>query len=138
MRMAREFALANSLDESVKTGSVVVKGNMIVGQGANGSDYHKNNGCERVKRNMPTGTGYELCEGCHPMNHSEPRAIANAQERGFDLNGAELFLWGHWWTCEPCWSAIENAGITHVYLLEGSEKLFNKSHPDNILGRWES
>src|SRR4051812_21059426 len=136
MRMAREHAIAHSLDDSVKTGSVGVKGNMIVGQGANGSDYHKDNQCERVRLKLPTGEGYELCEGCHPKNHSEPRAIANAQGRGFNTTGADLYLWGHWWACEPCWGAIEEAGIANVYLLEESEHLFNKADPGNILGKW--
>ncbi len=137
MQAAREYALANSLDEAVKTGSVVVKNDMIVGQGANGSRYHSENVCERVKLGIPTGERYELCEGCHPKNHSEPRAIADAKDRGFNLADADLYLWGHWWACESCWSKIAAAGITNVYLLENSENLFNKSHPGNILGDWD-
>ena len=135
MRMAREYALANSLDETVKIGSVIVKGNMIIGQGANGSDYHKTHGCERVKRGIPTGEGYELCEGCHPKNHSEPSAIQDAQKRGFQTKDADLYLWGHWWACEPCWGAIIAAGIKNLYLMKGSERLFNKSHFSNIIGK---
>src|SRR4051812_12645188 len=137
MRTAREYALANSLDDAVKTGGVLVKGNMIIGQGANGSEYHKENGCVRVTLKIPTGEGYELCEGCHPKNHSEPRAIANAKKRGFSTTGTELYLWGHWWACEPCWKAMEEAGVARVYLLEDSEHLFNKADPTNILGKWE-
>jgi deoxycytidylate deaminase len=134
--VARAFALKNSLDDAVKTGSVVVKNGIIIGRGANGSDYHKTHQCERVKRGIPTGQGYELCEGCHPKNHSEPRAIAEAMKNGYDPKGADLYLWGHWWACEPCWKAIIGAGIANVYLLEGSERLFNREHPDNILGKW--
>jgi len=29
------------------------------------------------------------------------------------------------------------AGIKNFYPMKGSERLFNKAHPDNILGRWE-
>jgi len=133
---ARAFALKNSLDDAVKTGSVVVKDGEVIGRGANGSDYHKTHECERVKQKMPTGQGYELCEGCHPKNHSEPRAIADARAHGHDPAGADLYLWGHWWCCEPCWKAIAEGGIQDVYLMEGSERLFNKSHEDNILGKW--
>lgn len=136
MQAAREFALEHSLDEAVKTGSVIVKDGTIIGHGANGSDYHKDHICERVRLKMPTGQGYDLCEGCHPKNHSEPRAIANAISQGYDTRGADLYLWGHWWACEPCWNAIITGGIADVYLLENSEKLFNKEHPENILGRW--
>ena len=135
MRIAREYAIANSLDEAVKTGSVIVKGNMIVGQGANGSDYHKTHKCERVRLKIPTGEGYELCEGCHPKNHSEPRAIENAKIRGFNMKGADLYLWGHWWACESCWRAMIAAGIKNYYLMKGSERLFNKAHPKNTIGK---
>lgn len=47
----------------------------------------------------------------------------------------DLYLWGHWWFCEPCWNAMIEAGIRDVYLLENSEVLFNKAHPENIIGR---
>jgi len=135
MQEAREYARLYSLDDTIKTGSIVVKGGTIIGRGANGSDYHAKHGCERVKRGIQTGEGYELCEGCHPRNHSEPRAIADAIKNGHDTVGADLYLWGHWWACEPCWNAIIEAGIENVYLLKGSEKLFNKTNPDNIVGR---
>ena len=115
--------------------AVLVKDGRMIGRGANGSDYHELHGCERVKQGIPTGQGYELCEGCHPKNHSEPTAIANAEAHGEDTEAADLYLWGHWWFCEPCWNAIIAAGIREVYLLEGSEVFFNKAHPENIIGR---
>src|SRR3989344_5190637 len=80
MHEAREFARHNSIDFTQQTGSVIVKNGEIIGRGANGSDYHKTHECKRVKRGIPTGKGYEFCEGCHPKNHSEPRAIADAKK----------------------------------------------------------
>lgn len=136
MILARAYALEHSLDDAVKTGSAIFKDGILLGRGANGSDYHKTHECERVKRKIPTGQGYELCEGCHPKNHSEPRAINDAIAKGHDPRGADLYLWGHWWLCEPCWKAIIDVGIAHVYLAEGSEILFNREHKDNILGKW--
>lgn len=136
MLEAGTYAKEHSLDDAVKTGSVVVFDRAVIGRGANGSEYHKTHECERVKRGIPTGQGYELCEGCHPKNHSESRAIQDATRNGHDTNGADLYLWGHWWCCEPCWAAIQKAGIQNVYLLEGSERLFNREDPDNILGTW--
>jgi deoxycytidylate deaminase len=133
MQEAKTYAQENSIDDSVQTGSVIVKNDTVIGRGANGSEYHRTHGCERVKRGIPTGEGYELCEGCHPKNHSEPRAIADAQKDGHDTHGADLYLWGHWWCCEPCWRAIIAAGVAHVYLTEDSARLFNKQNPDNIL-----
>lgn len=135
MQMAKEYAKAHSLDSVMPTASVIVKNGEVIGRGANGSDYHKTHECERVKRGIPTGQGYELCEGCHPKNHSEPRAIADAVLTGHVTRDAVVYLWGHWWCCEPCWSSVLKAGITKVYLLENSEVLFNKNHPDNIVGR---
>lgn len=135
MRMAREYAKEHSLDKTMPTASVVVKDGTAIAFGANGSDYHEKHGCERVRRGIPTGQGYELCEGCHPKNHSERKAIFSAMEEGYDALGADLYLWGHWWCCEPCWRSISEAGIRDVVLLEGSERLFNKEHTDNIVGR---
>lgn len=131
--MAEECARKNSLDPAHKTGSVVVKNNLVLGMGANGSNYHLTNGCERKRRNIPTGQGYELCEGCSPKNHSEPRAIQNVLANGHDTAGADLYLYGHWWCCEPCWNSMIAGGIKNVFLLENSEKLFNINHPENIL-----
>lgn len=135
MRAAKEYARRHSLDPVMPNGCVFVKNGSIVAQGANGSDYHNTHECERVKRGIPTGQGYELCEGCHPKNHGEPKAIAAASQAGANLAGADVYLWGHWWCCEPCWQSMLSVGVRKVYLLENSEVLFNKKHPDNIVGR---
>ncbi len=136
MQMAREYAKRFSLDKVMPNSSIIVRDGAIVGIGANGSDYHENNECERVKRGSKTGEDYELCEGCHPKNHSEQSAINDAREVGIqNLEGAELYLWGHWWCCEPCWNAMLDSGISKVHLLEGSEVLFNREDPNNVIGR---
>lgn len=135
MKEAKEYARVHSLDDTVKTASLVVKDNVVIGRGANGSDYHRLHGCERVRQHIPTGQGYELCEGCHPKNHSEPRALIDATTNGHNPRGADLYLWGHWWACESCWNAIIAAGIKNVFLLEGSARFFNKENPHNIIGK---
>jgi deoxycytidylate deaminase len=134
IQAAKTYACQHSLDKKHKTGSVVVKNREIIGSGANGSDYHEHNECERVKQNVPSGEGYELCEGCHPKNHSEPAALADAQKNDHQTQGADLYLWGHWWCCEPCWNTMTAGGINQVYLAEGSEKLFDKNHSEHIIG----
>lgn len=135
MQAAKAVAKEQSLDKTMPTGSVVVVDGKIIGRGANGSTYHETHVCERVRLGIPTGQGYELCEGCHPKNHSEPKAVAAARASGHSLDGAELYLWGHWWCCQPCWEAMLGAGIHTVYLQENSEHLFNKESPDNVVGR---
>lgn len=131
---AKSHALEFSLDDNFKTGACIVMDGEVIGLGANGSNYHKEYGCERVKRGIPTGEGYELCEGCHPKNHAEAKAILNAIENGKVINNADLYLWGHYWCCSDCWDKMIQAGIKDVYLLENSHILFDKNHPDNILG----
>lgn len=131
MQAAEQAARTHSLDTTMPTGAVLVKDDRIISRAANGSEYHTTHECERVRQGIPTGQGYELCEGCHPKNHAERRVV----EQGTDTKGADLYLWGHWWACEPCWQAMIQGGIRDVYLLEGSERLFNKNHPDNIVGK---
>jgi deoxycytidylate deaminase len=135
MQEAKVYAREHSLDKSMPNASLVVKDGLVIGRAANGSNYHDLNDCERVRLNIPTGQGYELCEGCSPKNHSESKAIANAQSQGADTRDADLYLWGHWWCCEPCWNSMSAAGIARVILLEGSEILFNKNSPNNIIGK---
>ena len=132
---ARAYAYENSLDKVMPNASVLVLDGSIIGRGANGSDYHDLHGCDRVKQNIPTGEGYDLCEGCHPKNHGEPKAIADAKNNGHDVSGGEIYLWGHWWCCEDCWNVMISNGVHKVYLLDGSEILFNKNDPDNVVGR---
>ena len=124
LRVAKKYALTHSKDPKHPTGAVIVKENNIIGIGANGSDYHKNHGCPRKKKGIKSGEGYELCEGCHPKNHAEQRAISSATE---DTIGADLYLWGHWYCCRWCWAAMSTAGIKNVFLaktkLDKSEEI---------------
>nr|AIA16662.1 Cytidine and deoxycytidylate deaminase zinc-binding region [uncultured bacterium] len=132
---AKGYAFANSLDKAMPTASVLVKDHKIIGIAANGSSYHDTHECERIKRGIPTGEGYELCEGCHPRNHSERRAVEDAQAKQNDTQNSDLYLWGHWWCCQPCWEAMILAGVKNVYVMENSDTLFNKKNPGNIVGR---
>ena len=134
MAATKEFARKNNTVKHVGA-AVVVRDGRIIGRGSIGAGFHgAQGGCIREKMNVPTGTRYDLCKGCSHENHSEASAIRDAKEHNEDTHGADLYLWGHWWCCEPCWRAMLEAGISNVYLLEGSERLFNKNHPDNIIG----
>lgn len=135
MQMAMEYAKQYRSNLAQPGAAVVVKNNQVLGIGSIGNNPAHINGCERVRHNVPTGTRYDLCDGCDPSFHSEPRAVADAVSAGHDANGADLYLWGHWWCCEPCWKSMIDAGINKVYLLTNSEVLFNKKHPDNIIGK---
>lgn len=135
MRTARQEAREYSLDKVMPVGVTIVEQGGIIGIGANGSSYHETHECERVKLKCKSGQGYELCEGCHPKNHGEVKAVVSMIQSGIDPRGCDLYLWGHWWCCQACWKVMDIVGIGQVYLMEGSEILFNKEHPDNVVGR---
>lgn len=123
LQEAKKVAEKFSLDPDHPIGCVVVKNGEVIGFGANGSDYHEKYGCERKRLNIPTGEGYELCEGCHPKNHAEQTAIANVQKKFGEkskevLVGADVYLWGHWWCCHSCWGVMISVGIGRVFLWE--------------------
>lgn len=135
MALAKAFAQAQSLDTVMPGAAVVVNKERVIGIGANGSEYHLHHGCERVRLNCPTGEGYELCPGCGPENHSERRAINSAIAQNAKLRNADLYLWGHWWFCKDCWDYMIASNIANCYLVEESNILFDKTNPDNIIGK---
>lgn len=137
MKLAREVALEHKGSLTHTSGAVLVKDNTVIGTGSIGSGFHRTNGCARQDKHVPTGMAYELCLGCHPSNHSEQVALANAVINGHDPFQAEVYLWGHWWCCVACWSALEIADVRQVYTLENAHVFFEKSHPNNFLGRQE-
>jgi deoxycytidylate deaminase len=143
MRAAEEMRNTVSTDLYFPTGAVVVKDGVIVGKGANQSllrtqwllRAHQQWACIRRLFSVPSGKKYWMCPGCAPSSqHAETRACVDAAKHT-KTQDADLYLFGHWWCCEPCWNSIIQAGIKDVYLLEGSERLFDKNHPDNIIGK---
>lgn len=123
---AAERAAQFSLDKNHPTSAVLVKEGKIIGQGANGSHWHEEHmndpelknfaGCRRKLLGCPSGTGYEHCEGCSNDNHAEPRVVKDALAKGYNVEGAVCYLWGHWWCCEPCIKTLLANGIKNVVL----------------------
>jgi deoxycytidylate deaminase len=117
MVRAAAVAMEESLDSKIKTGATIVgKFGDFLASGANGSWFHKVFGCPRKLFKMKTGAGYWMCLGCQPKNHAEQTAIRKANKLGHNMNGASLYLWGHWWCCKSCCDAMIAAGIKTVYL----------------------
>jgi deoxycytidylate deaminase len=107
------------------TAAVVVKEGRIIGIGSNAGI--KVDVCARW--GSPTGTNYGPCrEVCRQEGHSEVTSVKNAITSGNDPQGADVYLYGHWWCCKNCWDTMIEAGINNVYLLEQSWELFN---PEN-------
>lgn len=144
MKEAMEYARKYSTDRMHPTGAVIVKDGVVLGGGANTSklplaflrDAHQEGLCIRKILKIKSGTKYWMCPGCVTNDdHAEAHAIRDAIKNGHNTVGTDLYLWGHWWCCEPCWQKMIAAGISKAYLLDDSENLFNPSSPENILGK---
>jgi len=122
------------------TGAVIVIENEIVATGSNAGLRVEI--CPRITEKCATGTGYHHCqETCKQEGHAEKvasKAFLNQlinqstphQSLRSDAGQANqlspsLYLWGHWWCCEPCWDAMREAGINTVYLIENATELFD-------------
>lgn len=132
MAVAMKVRNEQSTDSSVPTGAVVVKNNIIVGQGANQAalkskklfNLHKKF-CIRRMLKIRSGQKYWLCPGCaKPKDHAETRAIKDALKNNTDIIGADIYLYGHWWCCKSCWDKMIAAGVRDVYLVEGASEMF--------------
>lgn len=144
MRAAEDACRELSTDRQHPTGAVLVRDGTVLARSANQSalrnpkllELHRKGGCVRKLLKIPSGQKYWLCPGCaSARNHSETLVIKTARRLGIDTLDADAYLWGHWWCCEPCWDAMIQNGVRDVYLLEGSDKLFNNKYPENIIGK---
>lgn len=82
--------------------------------------------CPRVVEECPSGTGYDLCGLHDSQGHAEAMVVQMAKEGGMDTEGADVYLYGHWWCCEPCWNVMIGAGVRDVYLLENAHVEFDR------------
>lgn len=144
MMAAQAVALGQSLDLKQKVGVVLARFRgrtnpmdllgpwQIVSVGANGSRYHEDNGCERLRRGSKSGEDYELCGGCSPENHAEAKAVRHAlalRDVGVDIAGLDAYMFGHWWACRPCWEALKSIGVKSIYLLNSAKNYFDPASP---------
>ena len=142
--MAAKDQARKSNDHNTPTGAVIISGGKIVSGEHNKApisnpkliELHKKY-CIRKILGIPSGHKYWLCPGCATnSSHAEYRAVLDLQKKGIkDLKNPELYLWGHWWCCEPCWNKMIEIDIKKVFLLEDSELLFERSNPKNIIGK---
>jgi deoxycytidylate deaminase len=134
MAATKKYTLEFSTDSKQPTGAIIVKDGKMIGFGANKSRLTKpwikklhNKFCIRRILHIKSGTKYYLCPGCASSHmHAEPHAVKDAQKKFGDITGADLYHWGHWWCCEPCWKSMIAAGIKDVYLVEGATEQFKR------------
>lgn len=102
-------------------GAVIVKNDVIVSTGYNGSPRHAANCCDvgvcwREANHIPHGERYEMCQAVH----AEANAMINGNRA--DMVGATLYLAGFEngkrlekpEPCLLCWKLITNAQIERV------------------------
>lgn len=109
------------------TGAVVVKNEKVIGRGNNWSDGEFVPPCARYLNKCETGEGYDLCvKFCKnkSFSHAEFIAVENAVKNGNDPNGADVYLFGHWWACKACWDKMIEHGIKNLYLLKNAREIF--------------
>ncbi len=124
-----------STEKNYSTGAVVVMDGQIVGKAGNQAvlknkklqEFHRTKLCLRKLFRIPSGQKYWVCPGCATYKqHAEWGAVKDASRGRTSLVDADLYLYGHWWCCKPCWDAMIAAGIRDVYLVEGAFELFEK------------
>lgn len=143
INQAKEIARTSN-DQSFPTGAVIVENGEVIVEASNKTplsnpflkNLHKKH-CIRRIFGIPSGQKYWLCPGCASHeNHGEYRASAILLKKFPQKvnTNLDLYLWGHWWCCKPCWDKMIDIGIKRVFLLEGSEILFDINNPGNIMG----
>src|SRR3989339_791539 len=65
------------------------------------------------------GNGYNL--GAHQI-HICPRVVQECPSG----QGSDLYMYGHWWACEPCWNKLIKAGIRDVYVTDDAHERFSR------------
>lgn len=122
---AREKQAGDSL---FPVGIAVVRDGKVLVTAGNG--FNRGAGtvhvCPRIVLDVPSGTGYDLCTLHDAPGHAEQMAVKVAREQGIDLAGADAYLYGHWWACEPCWNALIGAGIRDLYVTEDAHERFSR------------
>ena len=94
-------------------GAVLVKDNMVIATGYNGTPrglkHCSETGCIRTDENIPSGQRHELCRGLH----AEQNAIIQAAKNGVNVDGSHLYCSTK--PCVICTKMIINAGIKKVF-----------------------
>ncbi len=122
---AREVQAGDSL---FPVGIAIVRDGMVLVTAGNG--FNRGAGtlhvCPRIVLECPSGTGYDLCTLHDAPGHAEQMAVKTAVEQGVDIAGADAYMYGHWWACEPCWNALIQAGIRDLYVTDDADQRFHR------------
>jgi len=115
-------------DPLYPVGIVLVKEGKVIARAGNG--FNKGPGqvhvCPRIVLDVPSGTGYDLCTLHDSPGHAERMVLSEAQRLGVDPMGSDAYLYGHWWACEPCWTALLEAGVRDLYVTDDAHERFSR------------
>jgi len=134
MSEAKKAQETLSTDFKNPIGAVLVKDGKIIARGSNKSRLSKPSliklhakYCIRRLLKVPSGKGYWLCPGCATSKqHSESNLMAEARKNNINTEGADVYLYGHWWCCEPCWNEMIKGKVRNVYLVDKAWELFKR------------
>ncbi|OGL92929.1 hypothetical protein A2239_04225 [Candidatus Uhrbacteria bacterium RIFOXYA2_FULL_40_9] len=128
MQEAQRARAERAGDPIWPNGAVLVKDGKVIASAGNGYNRgsHLIHICPRIVHECPSGEGYDLCGLHNNPGHAEQMVIDVAHEAGIETEGADLYMYGHWWCCQPCWDKMIEAGIRNVYLPEGADELFTR------------
>ncbi len=134
---AKRVRDTQSTDRRHATGAVVVKDGAIIGAAANQAGFkhpklielHQKGWCVRMFLKVKSGTKYWMCPGCSThRDHAESGAVRDALSKAGKeaVRGADVYLYGHFWCCKPCWDSMLAAGVNKVYVVDNAYELFGK------------
>lgn len=79
-----------------------------------GSNWCRNPQTECPRKNMLSGTGYDLCRNvCKQKNHAE---IDACKQAGNSAKGGTLYLIGHTYCCDNCKETMSKYGIKQIII----------------------
>ena len=109
-------------------GVVLVRDGQILARAGNGFNRGSSTKhiCPRVVLDVLSGTRYDLCSLHDAPGHAEPMLIAAAKKEHIDPTGCDVYMFGHWWCCEPCWKILIDAGVRDVYMVEDAHERFSR------------
>jgi deoxycytidylate deaminase len=116
--------------------AVVFKEGLVAGVGLNDAPSVP----ERCPREgMGTGVGYEICrEVCKQKYHAEEDALFDATRRAarklmkVDLEGAEMYVAGHYYICHACRTKMGAMGIAKAFIVAPASSQAHLKHADRI------
>ncbi|MBU1126167.1 hypothetical protein KJ758_00995 [Patescibacteria group bacterium] len=115
-------------DPLFPNGAILVRDGQVMVRAGNGYNQGSQtvHVCPRVVQECPSGTGYDLCPLHDHDGHAEAMLMKVATEQGINVHGADVYMYGHWWCCEPCWTKMIEVGVARVFVTDDAHERFSR------------